>query len=221
MWIGEAKCWGAVGGAERRRRLGHANRWSSARQAARKVVRREQDSGAQGKGKRNRKRGQGDAKTRKEPTPNNGKLRWPGSVWGEGEMRRVSEQELPKRPECTAGRALAGTAVPSLTAPLACTDDGDWERRSGGVTAGWRYCAQGPGRWPSAVSHCRQRAPLGLEGDACAVDLVGHGSLVHVPPGKETQAHSLFSSEWECSGGTCASVNAWRAFWHDAAPRMF
>jgi hypothetical protein len=126
MWIGEAKSWGAVGDAERRRRLGHANGWSSARQAARKVVRREQDSGAQGKGKRNRKRGQGDAKTRKEPTPNNGKLRWPGSVWGEGEMRRASEQELPKRPECTAGRALAGTAVPSLTAPLACTDDSDW-----------------------------------------------------------------------------------------------
>lgn len=97
-----------TGDAGKRRRQGHEeSRWTSARQAARKVVRREQDPDAQGKAKRNRGRERvrrcedtqrTDAEQRKA-----GSL---GSVWGEeGEMRRVSAARIsPSAPKCTAGR---------------------------------------------------------------------------------------------------------------------
>jgi hypothetical protein len=77
-----------------RRRQGHEHCEWSARQAARKVVRREQDPDAQGKGKRNRgregKEMRRDAKNRRLTTESWYGL---GSVWGEeGEIRRVSSK---------------------------------------------------------------------------------------------------------------------------------
>jgi hypothetical protein len=69
------------------------DRWSSARQAARKVVRREQCASAQGKGKRNRGRERARRCEDTQRTDAEQRESWYGllgSVWGEeGEMRRV------------------------------------------------------------------------------------------------------------------------------------
>jgi hypothetical protein len=84
--------------AERRRRQGHKrDRWSSARQAARKVVRREQEAEAQGKGKRNRGRERARRCEDTQRTDAEQRESWYGlgSVWGEeGEMRRVSAARI-------------------------------------------------------------------------------------------------------------------------------